>query len=446
MFGKETCEMILRDVLAMTSAADEAQVTIFTNESGLTRFAENYIHQNVVERNGTVNIRVIKGRKNGFAWTNRVDSEGLKAAVDRAFEIARLSEENPDFPGLPTGGDIPTRSCVRPSTERFSPQKRAEGVAQLIKKAKNRGFRSSGAFETGVKEVAIGNSRGIRAYHPTTIADFSTVVMSDDSSGFAHASAIDVHDLDVEKLADEAIRKTEMSLHPIDLPPGEYPVILEEYAVSTMVSFLSMLGFNGMAVRERRSFLSEKQNQRIAVPGFSLWDDGSDPRGLPQPFDFEGFPKKRVDLVSEGIARDAVWDSTNARLAGKENTGHALPAPNTWGPVPLHLFMAPGTVPKDELIKGIKKGIWVSRFHYTNPVHPKKTVITGMTRDGTFLIEEGKISRGIKNLRFTFPILEALEKMEGISKETRTFVSSFGSTCVPSVRISSLSFSGATTF
>ncbi len=447
MLGQQQCERILKEVLECAKTADEAEVSISTNESGLTRFAENYIHQNVVERNAQAKVRVVLGKKLGFGSTNRVDADGLREMVERALQTARLSEDNPDFAGLPEDrGPVPTIDVFRPSTERFTPRRRAEAVSRLIEACKAKGLRASGAFETGLREYGIANSKGIFRYQPATVADFNTVVMSDDSSGFANASAIDVYDLDVDALAREAIDKAERSRHPIDLPSGEYPVVLEEYAVANLVGFLAYLGFNGMAYREGRTFLNEKRGQAVAVPGISIWDDGLDPRGLAQPFDFEGVPKQRVDLVKGGMACDPVFDHQTARAAGVANTGHALPAPNSYGPIPLHLFMAPGSTPKAELANGITRGIWVTRFHYVNPVQPRQTILTGMTRDGTFLIEDGKLTRGIKNLRFTASILDALQRVEAIGASTRAFISTYGSTVVPALRIGSFSFSGATTF
>jgi len=446
MLGKDKCEKILKTVIELTGKADEAEVSIFSGEAGLTRFASNYIHQNVRERNGQVRLRVIIGKRIGHSSTNKTDPESLKNLVDRAFQIAKLSEEDPNFPGLPQAAPVQQFNAFRPSTERYSPQKRAEAVASLIRLAKEKGLTASGAFKTGLREFAIANSKGVFLYHPVTVADFSTVIMSEDSSGYAGASSIDVHDLDLAALAKEAVDKAQKSRHPVELAPGDYPVVLEEYAVGTLVGFLGFLGFGSRAFHEGRSFLSEKINQQVAHPMVSIWDDGLDPRGLPQPFDFEGSPKTRVELIKDGIAKSAVWDSYSAGLARVPNTGHGLPSPNGMGAIPLNTFMAPGNIPKVQLAKGIKKGVWVTRFHYTNPVHPKKTLITGMTRDGTFIIEDGEITRGIKNLRFTNSILGALEKVEALSTETKTFIGSFESTCVPSARISSMTFSGVTEF
>ncbi|MEW5992926.1 MAG: TldD/PmbA family protein [Candidatus Zixiibacteriota bacterium] len=412
----------------------------------MTRFATNYIHQNVVERTASVQVRVVLGRRIGHASTNRLDAEGLQRMADDAFEIARHSAESSDFGGLPSPQPVQVVQAFRPSTERFPARRRAEAVAAVIAQAKAHGLTASGAFETGLREFGIANSKGVFLYNPATVADFNTVIMSDDSAGYASQSSIDVHDLDVEALGKEAIDKADRSRHPIDLEPGDYPVVLEPYAVSTLVEFLGYLGFNGQAYREGRSFMVEKMGQQVVHPSVNIWDDALDPRGLAQAFDFEGMPKQRVDLIVNGVAKAVVWDAHNARLAGVPCTGHGLPAPNGYGAIPLHTHMAAGETARDELTKGIKRGLWVTRLHYVNPVHPKKTLLTGMTRDGTFLIEEGKVTRGVKNLRFTNSILDALSAVEALSRERRMFIGQWGSTCVPAARLSRFTFSGKTDF
>ncbi|HEY3118224.1 MAG TPA: metallopeptidase TldD-related protein, partial [Chloroflexota bacterium] len=186
--------------------------------------------------------------------------------------------------------------------------------------------------------------------------------------------------------------------------------------------------------------------EQMVGENISLWDDGLDPAGRPMPFDFEGVPKQRVDLIERGIARGVVYDSYTAAREGKASTGHGLPAPNRQGPLPLHLFMARGTADQTDLLRGIRRGVWVTRFHYVNPVQPTKTIITGMTRDGTFLIEDGEITRPIQNMRFTQSVLDALSCVEAIGREWSVVQEDLGATCVPALRIGRFRFSSATTF
>jgi predicted Zn-dependent protease len=307
---------------------------------------------------------------------------------------------------------------------------------------------ASGAFTTAVQEIAVANSLGVFAYYPTTLADLEIVIMADSGSGYAHATSVDVTQMDAQALGQEAIEKALRSRDPIEIEPGDYTVILEEHAVEEMLFYLTYLGCGALAVQEQRSFMTDRFGEKIVGRNISLWDDGLDPQGLPMPFDYEGVPKRKVDFMREGLATSVVYDTyTAGREEGKESTGHALPAPNPYGPFPGNRFLAPGEATKEEMLASTEKGIWITRFHYMNPVHRLKTIVTGMTRDGTFLIEKGEITRPIKNLRFTQSILEALSSVEMIGKERKLLLSgSLGCGCVPALKIDNFTFTGVTEF
>jgi PmbA protein len=216
-----------------------------------------------------------------------------------------------------------------------------------------------------------------------------------------------------------------------------------------MLLTLGYLGFGALAVQEGRSFMNNRFGQKITGDNITIWDDGHDPRGIMLPFDFEGVPKQRVTLIESGVAQAVVYDSfTAGREEGQVSTGHGLPAPNTFGPIPVNLFMAPGQATKEELLASTERGIWVTRFHYTNPVHPVKTVLTGMTRDGTFLIENGQLTRPLKNLRFTQSILEAFSQAEMLGSELKMIKSGWGNfaSCAPAAKIHGFQFTGTTEF
>jgi predicted Zn-dependent protease len=305
---------------------------------------------------------------------------------------------------------------------------------------------ASGAFTTSSLETAIGNSLGVFAYAPTTFSNLTTVIMSDDSSGYANLASLDVRELNAEQVGREAVDKALGSRNPHPIEPGEYTVILEEHAVATMLMYLAYLGFGALAVQEGRSFMANKFGQRITGENVSIWDDGLNASGLPIPFDFEGMPKKRVDLITDGVAKAVVYDSYTANKEDRESTGHALPAPNTYGPLPGNLFLKAGKDSKDQMLASMDRGLWVTRFHYVNPVHPLKTILTGMTRDGTFWIENGEIKGATKNLRFTQNALEALSAVQMISEETKLSRSFFGGIRVPALRIDRFAFTGVTEF
>ena len=175
-------------------------------------------------------------------------------------------------------------------------------------------------------------------------------------------------------------------------------------------------------------------------------DDGYDPSGLPLPFDFEGVPKYRVDLIKAGVANAVVYDSYTATREGKSSTGHALPAPNTQGPFPLNMFMQPGNSTKEEMVKSTKRGILVTRFWYTRPVDDLKVIVTGTTRDGTFLIEDGEVKQPVRNMRFTTSYLDALSNTLAIGKATKLESSGFGASRVPAIKVAKFHFTGVTQY
>ncbi len=249
-----------------------------------------------------------------------------------------------------------------------------------------------------------------------------------------------------EALADTAIEKALLSQNPVSIKPGRYRVILEEEAVAQLISFLAFIGFGALAFQEQRSFMYGKIGQEIVAKTITIWDDALDNRTIGFPFDFEGVPKQKIVLVEKGTAKNVVYDSHTAQRENKESTGHALPAPNPYGPIPTNLFLSGGNSSVEEMISSTKKGVLVTRFHYTNVEDPIKTVLTGMTRDGTFLVENGKIVTGVKNLRITQSILEALNNVELISEKTRLVDTGFGACNVPALKIKDFRFTGVTEF
>jgi len=446
MLGEARIKEITERVLAL-STADQTEVVILGEENQLTRFANSYIHQNVAEKNAQIRVRAVVGKKIGVAITNDLSDEALTQAVESAIGAARLQRENPDFLSLPSPQPIPQVEGFVEATAGCTPKARAQAASTICRRATEEGLNASGAFTTAAQEIAVANSLGIFAYHPTSFADLEMVIMADSGSGYAHATSLDVSQIDAQALGQEATEKALRSRDPIEIEPGDYTVILEEHAVEEMLFYLTYLGFGALAVQEKRSFMTDRFGEKIVGRNISLWDDGLDPQGLPMPFDYEGVPKKKVDFIRGGLATSVVYDTYTAGREEKESTGHALPAPNPYGPLPANRFMAAGQATKEEMLASTERGIWVTRFHYMNPVHPFKTIITGMTRDGTFLIERGEVTRPIKNLRFTQSILEALSSVEMIGKERKLFLSShLGCGCVPALKIDNFTFTGVTEF
>jgi PmbA protein len=402
------CHLVLEE-----STTEQVEVMVDAGESALTRYAGNRVHQNVAETGGGISIRAVQGQRIGICSTNDPRPEALRVALAKAAELAAIAPENPDFPGLPAAERPSPGPAPAAATLSSTPEARGAAVQEVLEVAAADGLTASGALATSYTRLAVANSEGAFAYGEFTRATMSAVMETDDSAGRAEAHSPDVATIDARALAQVAAGKALGSRSPRALEPGKYTVLLEPAAVADMVFWLGLYGFNALACQEHRSFLCEKLGQRIAAESITLWDDGHDPRGLPMTFDFEGVPKQRVELITRGRAVGMVHDSRTAAHADPPvtSTGHALPAPNQWGPAPTNLFLGTGDATSADMVRAVDRGLLVTRFHYTNLIHPLHTVLTGMTRDGTFLIENGEVVGGVKNLRFTQSILEALDRV-----------------------------------
>jgi predicted Zn-dependent protease len=431
-------------VLATAAGATEAEGLASVEAAQLTRFANSEIHQNVAETNAQVNLRVAIGKRVGVASSNRLDDDGLRRLAETAVAIARNSAELEDWGGLPD--PTPTRelpSGWSEATAAATPEQRAEGVRAVIGAADDAGVRAFGSFSTSAERLAVANSHGIRAAQRRTAAQLLAVTMAaDDGSGYAEQAAVDVGSIDAAAVGREASEKARATANPVAVDPGDWTVVLEEYAVVDILSMLAYMGFSALAVQEERSFA--EPGKVIGSQLVTIVDDAAEPGAMPMAFDYEGVAKQRVVLVEGGICRDVVYDQQTAARDGRTSTGHGLPAPNPYGPFPLNMVMTPGNAPRDELVGGLERGLLVTRFHYTNPVHPKLAIVTGMTRDGTFLVEDGRVVGPVRNLRFTQSYLDALAATSAVSAERRTLKGDFGGVLVPAVRIENWTFTGAT--
>jgi predicted Zn-dependent protease len=451
MLGETTIKEQIDRALSF-SKADQTEVLLIGETEQVTRFANSYIHQNVSREDLELRVRVVFGGKIGVASTNDLSDDTLLRAVESASTAARFQQDNPDFISLPSPQPIPRIDGFVEATASCPPRARAEAARSICLPSHEHGLNSSGAFATRSYEYAVGNSLGVFAYYPTTLADLRIVVMSDSGSGYAADCSLDVQEIDAEAVGREAIEKALRSRHPRMIEPGEYTVILEEYAVGSLLAYLAYLGFGAQALQEGRSFMAGNLGRKVTGENVTIWDDGLEAANLPMPFDFEGVPKQRVELISQGVAMGPVYDSyTAGKEEGKTSTGHALPAPNSMGPFTWNLAMESGEATKEEMLASTSKGLWMTRVHYVRPVHPLKTVVTGMTRDGTFLIESGEIVGPVKNLRFTQSILEALGETEQVGQDTKLtreafFENFIGGIRVPPVKLLRFAFTSATEF
>jgi len=456
MIGRAQTEILLKRVLSLSSA-DETEVVLLGLDEQLTRFANNTIHQHVAETNRYVVVRAALGRRVGVAATNDLTDTGLERSVEAAIAAARLRPEDPDFPGLPDASGVPEVAGFDEATAGCSPVERAQAVRMVCQRAEEAGCIAAGAFRTGVHEWAVANSHGLFAYHPATESDLTTVVRTEDGSGsgFRAGASWKVAEVDVVALGESAINGALRSRNPRPLEPGVYPVVLEPYATHDLLGTLAYAA-GANAVQEGRSWMSGRQGERLISSLISIWDDGCDPAGWPLPFDFEGVPRQRVDIVRDGVVGDAVYDRARAaKEEGKVSTGHALPAANPfnpwlnaarYGPVPLHAFMGTGESRLEDMIAGTEQGLYVTRFWYTRTVHPREAVMTGMTRDGTFLIEHGELTTPVRNLRFTQSYVEALAGTEAVGQEACRVWADPGVLSAPALKLAAFRFTGATEF
>jgi len=448
MIGSEKINHILKQVLKVSSA-DQTEAMLIAHNTQLTRFANNYIHQNVAEINTILSVRAVMGKRQGVATTNNLSAEGIERAAEAACLAASNQPEDSDFHGLVASPPSQPVPAMDEQTAACSPEERAKAVDIICRKAKEKSVNGSGYFTTSTVETAVANSLGTNVYHVGTVADISVTAMTNDSAGRAQASAWKVNELTPEAIGDEAIYRAVRGQNPRTVDPGEYTVVIEPYVTDDLIGMLSWTGMSAMTVQEGRSWMNDRIGKQTMSPLVSIWDDGNDPSGYPLPFDYEGVPRQRVGIVEKGVVGSPLYDTYTARKENKQSTGHATPLGFGIGPFPLNLFMAGGVHTIEEMVKSTKRGLYITTFWYTRPMHPRDAVITGMTRDGVFMIEDGEIAYPVKNLRFTQSYVDVLANVEMVSRETRQIIGEFDqgvyiSKRIPALKISAFNFTGST--
>lgn len=427
--------------------ADGVEVTISRTDSALTRFAGSRIHQSTARVDAEIRIRVVlsEGRV-GVAVTNDLDPRAVRRTAQRAAEAARLVPADPGFPGLAPGGQA-YAAAMAPDEETVgcAPSRRAELVAAVLAELPA-GTEAAGTVETGVRERAVLTSTGIAVSAAASSAGLTVLVSgAGGPTGWAEGGGTAVGRLDASALARRAVGKLALAGTPVALPPGRYPVVLEPGASAVLLQWLGWLALPGRALAEERSALCGRIGTQVCSPLVTIVDDPLAPDLPGTPFDAEGTATRRVPFVEDGVAVGVAHDRRTAAAAGTTSTGHALPAPNSLGGVPGHLVLEPGAASLDELFAGLDRGLYVTRFHYTNVVHPVTTSITGMTRDGTFLVEDGRIVGGVHDLRFTQSVLDALAGVEAVGRDAEVATDLFyGSSSAPALRLRGFTFTSAT--
>jgi PmbA protein len=399
------------------AAGEEGEAVVGVERSGFARYAGSEVHQPTLIENASVQLRLVRDGRAGVATTNRTDDDGLAGLASRAKELLESASPDPDLPPPAPPASFPAIEGYDEATASLGAEDQSRLAAAAIAGAGELDL--YGYFTSGASELAIAATTGLRASQRTTDATCLALAAGDGASGYALGTSWRVGDLDPRAVAEEAAAKAERTRGARSLEPGRYRVVLEPYALAELLQWFSFDTFNGLALLEERSYFAGRIGERAFDPRVTLVDDPLDPAGLPKAFDFEGTPKRLVPLVEGGVVRGPVWDRATAARAGRESTGHALPAAErAFGAIPTAVAMTPGDAESvEELAELVGDGIHVTRLHYLSVVNPREGVITGMTRDGTFRIRDGKVAEPLVNLRFTVAMPDLLGDVPGLTRD-----------------------------
>jgi len=427
------------------SDADETEVEIGMTSDALTRFANNTIHQNVAEQVLNVSVRTVLDGRTARATTNKTDEDSLRRVVETAKTLARSQPRNPD--SLPMPGPQKYTKVARyfENTAHATPADRARAVVKVAQLAEKNKQTAAGIFATGVTQFAIANSRGLFASHRQTRAEFSITILESDSSGWAKSNSPDLAQIDPVALAKSASEKSAASRKPSEVAPGKWTVILEPSAALDLVGFL-FYDFAGTAMADQRSCFNRRMGKRVMGENISLHDDAYHPLQSGAPFDGEGIPRQKILLVDKGVPTNLVYSRATAKKMKTKPTGHGLPLPNDMGEAPMNLVFTGGNSSLDEMVRSTENGILVTRVWYIRDVDPYEKLLTGMTRDGTFLVRDGKLAGGLRNFRFNQSVLEMLSNVELLGPSVRAAGEESFDMVVPSMKVRNFNFSEVTKF
>jgi PmbA protein len=435
----------LFDLVLKYSTADETEAMITSTSYALTRFANNSIHQNMAEEGVSLSVRAVADRRTARSTTNKLDEHSIRQVCEMALALARLQPPDPDMLPMPPAQTYRAIDRWVPETAGLTPQTRAQTIVKVTERAEKDRLTAAGIFSNSAYLFALFNSRGLRAYHEETMSDFSVTMMAATSSGWAKKSTPQWLELESATLADRAARKALQSQEPRDIEPGKYTVILEPAAVLDLLGFL-MMDFGGLAVHEQRSCLTGRVGKALFGENITIRDDVFHPLQAGAPFDGEGMPRRRVSLVEKGVVKGLVYSRRTAQKLGVEPTGHGFPLPNELGEMPLNIVVDGDRHSLDEIIGSTERGLLVTRLWYIREVDPYRKIMTGMTRDGTFWVEDGEVKHGVKNLRFNQSLIAMLNEVEMMSQPQRAAGEESFEMVVPAMKVREFNFSSLTKF
>jgi predicted Zn-dependent protease len=449
------------------SSADEVEVLFSGGIFALTRFANNTIHQNVEDENHVVSVRTAFGGRTARATTNKFDDDSLRRVVESSEALAKVQHPDPDLLPMPDSQEAESRDgsnsvCEIPGryfaqTAAITPLLRADGVKQIVDVAQKHKLATAGIFSSTESVEGIFNSRGLSRWHTQTLAEISITMLGGDSSGWQKANSPDVTNLDPMRMAETAAQKAIDSAHPAEIPAGKYTVILEPSATLDIVGFM-FWDYSGMAILDQRSFLTGRIGSKLFGENITFWDDVTHPLQTGSPFDGEGMRRQRVPLVENGVVKRVVYArATAARMQRSEYkdkvgpieaTGHGFPLPNEMGEMPVNIVFATPQNPQTlaQMIASTERGVLITRLWYIREVDPYEKIVTGMTRDGTFLIENGRLKQGVRNFRFNQSLIHMLSNVEAMTVPVRCSGEESFDMVAPAMKIRDFNFTEVTKF
>lgn len=443
MLSKTKAQEILSEAIDC-SPADETEVILRGGKTFSTRFTNNYISQNGAQKEYELIVRVAFGQQVGVASCNIFDGDNLKQVVDNACTAARHSKPDLDWtPVLEPMEITEIEDAYLDATIDYTPHQKAERLAPILKQSMAQDLTSAGMLVNGDQMLSVMNSKGLFAYQAWTTASFTYTAMApQQGSAWAEYHSHDIREIEIERLAEQAMQRALQSQNPIAAKPGAYTVVLSPSAVLELVEFLNYLGFGGMGYEENRTFSAGKLGQQLFDPRITLVDNPFRKEVLGPAFDYEGHPKQPLILIENGVLRQVAYDRRIANKAGKFSTGHALMPPATMGPFPTQVILEAGDTSLEDMIASTEYGIFVTRLWYSNVVDPKQAIITGMTRDGTFLIEDGRLTQPLRNMRYNESLLKAFAQVEAVGNRVYGFQGYFGKLAVPALKLRNFHFTG----
>ena len=423
--AREICEKAIA-----FSEAEHVQVNLYGAREASTRYANNEITQNVARAQTTLRVLCAYGNRVGRCSTNRLDTDSIREAVKRAEEMARVAEPDTEFLPPPEPAVYRPIQAYVDGTAHATPEDRARVVRQVIGEARSRALKTAGSFATNSRVVAVANNKGLFGFHTATQASLVCTMMAEDSSGWAEQTHEDINAISPEAVAKRAADKAEAARHPREVPPGDYTVVLEPAAVAELLAYMAW-SMDAKAADEGRSAFTGKEGTAVGNNLVTLQSLPAHPECPAEPFFDDGIPTPDVTWIEQGVLKTLVYSRFWAQKQGKTFTGH-----------PSNLILQGGSHSLDELVAQVEDGLLITRFWYIRFVDPMQLLLTGMTRDGVYRIERGKVTHAVKNLRFNESPLVVLQNVQllGIAQRVE------GSMLVPPVVVNNFTFSSTTTF